>query len=265
MVTGGVAVFFFFNLYQKSARLQDPKYNINTLVLAGSERGELKGALFAELLGLSIDRPTHSELFDLKMGEEKLLSCPVIKEASIHKIYPSGLYIEYNVVTPAAYLGGYHNAALDREGYVFPMSPYLTPKRLPVVYLEEQEIAYGKKVSPPGLDLAFFVLNKIMNWGEIVSIDVSTAFAPSLGEREVVICLEEKVEREMGIHSLLCVYPRILRCNCEEVERALDNYLVVRDYLSHKEKAASVTTDEALYRAPVTVVDLRLLNSAYTY
>ena len=88
---------------------------------------------------------------------------PLIKKASIKKIPPGTLYIEYQMRVPLAYLGDYTNTALDEEGYLFPFSPFFTPKKLPIIYLglQQDDAQWGMTLKQDQrLQLAFDLLKK---------------------------------------------------------------------------------------------------------
>ena len=89
----------------RSDKLNSEKYQITAIIQTGPEREALKTAYLAELLDVSIDHPQNLYAFDLKEGESKLLSSPLIRRAEIKRLPPSTLYVDYEVRKPVAYLG----------------------------------------------------------------------------------------------------------------------------------------------------------------
>ena len=93
------------------------------IVQTGMQREALHSDYIAELLDLSSDHPKLFSAFDEEAGKKLLLKSPVIKEASIKKIPPNMLYVDYTVRKPEALLANFSNIAVDKEGYVFPLTP----------------------------------------------------------------------------------------------------------------------------------------------
>jgi cell division septal protein FtsQ len=196
----GLALLSWFYLqHLKDIRLKDDRYRIIALVQTTSQQESLKTVYLAELLDLSLDHPTNLYQFNIKEGEEKLLTSPLIKTATIKKIRPGTLYIDYALRQPIAYLGDYTNTALDNEGHVFPFTPFFTPKKLPIIYLglEQLDQVWGISLRKDSrLELAWMVwqqLNDLPISPLILfkQIDVSKAFMESDGQRQIVLTLEE--------------------------------------------------------------------------
>jgi hypothetical protein len=174
-------------------RMQDPAYNIVAIVQSNHDPEPLKTGFLAELLNLSVDRPSNLYRFDLEEGRKKLLSFPSIKIATMKKIPPGILFIEYSLRKPAAFLGDVSNTVLDVEHYAFPSHPFFSPKKLPLILIgpTEENIVWGELVTDPKLTLAFEILEAIndLNLGEddLIKIDVSNVDAISLGMRKIVV------------------------------------------------------------------------------
>lgn len=267
-VTGSVLLGGVIYLYRQKQQMVDPAYAISTFVLEEPSRDPLKGSYLAELLDLSEDQPTNINQFQIEYGEKKLSESPVIKQAKIHKIPPSALYISYSVREPIAYLGNFQNAALDREGVLFPVIPYFTPKKIPKIYLSSHERKWGEKIEGEEIDLALSLLEKLQKFPyskgmEVMEIDVSNSFSESLGKREIMVRVEEKSEREENGRSILSISPRFIRISTQNVRNALENYLVLREYLWKEEEMETISTNEPLYVAPATVIDLRVPKIGY--
>ena len=131
-------------------RMTDEACRIIAIVQTGPEKEALKTAYLAELLNLSVDKPTQLYALNLKKAEERLLASPLIASVELKRIPPGTLYIDYTVRKPIAWLADYNNTALDAGGYLFPAAPFFTPKQLPEIYLvflplEARRMTWGAK------------------------------------------------------------------------------------------------------------------------
>lgn len=167
------------------------KYEIQSIIQTGPEKGALPTVYLAELLHLSRDCPQNYFTFDEKEAEKRLLTSPVISKAKVKKIKPNTIYIDYEVYRPIALWGDNVNLGMDEKGHVFPIEPYFTPKRLPEIYFGKQEIEREKLEIALAI-LAYFEKRAAFEETLIKMIDVGEALHPSFGKREVVITLEEK-------------------------------------------------------------------------
>lgn len=179
--------------YMRYMRMQDPAYDIVAIVQKNQDYEPLKTGFLAELLDLSIDRPSNLYRFDLEEGRQKLLSFPLIESAALKKIPPGVLFVEYSLRKPVAFLGDISNTVVDAEHYAFPFHPFFSPKKLPLFIIgkTDEAIVFGKRVSDPRLSLAFDVLEVInaldLGADDLIKIDVSQVDAMSLGVRKIVV------------------------------------------------------------------------------
>lgn len=283
--TAGFGIFYYQHI--RSLRAQDSKYNIVAIVQTTTSKQLLKTAYFTELLNLSVDRPGNLYRFSAKEATRKLLDSPLIKSAQVKKIKPGMLHIDYLPREPIAFLIDYTNTAIDDEAYPFPFHPFFTPKRLPEIYLglstinsEEQTLVewngWGIPIAGIRIKLALTILNEIAvikhqtrthaNW-HVQRIDVSNAYAPSYGHRQIVLVIEEYLDREIKGQPTLFIFPRILRLNTANYKASLENYFAMREKFQNiqESKLTKVpqANETAVLRAPTTIVDLRLTQLAY--
>lgn len=255
----------------KGSKGKEADVPIKAIVQTGPTKEALKTAYFAELLDLSVDRPTLSSAFDVKEGEAKLLSSPVIKEAKIQKTQPGVLYIDYVVRKPVALLADCDNIALDSEGVPFPVKPFFTPKKLPELYLDlEEEIRFNEPLKGEKKELAFELLNLV--GGPIVGdlfnitrIDVSNAFEQSYGRREIVLLAEDCIFSSRQDREVCFVFPRFLRLSTKKYSQDLSNYLKLREQLLEKEKQTLVFPEEDVGRVAFKekIIDFRIPQLAF--
>lgn len=207
LISGTSWSLFFFAKYFYHSRWQNARYNIVALVQTGPERESLKTSYLAELLDLSSDKPTNIYQFDLNEGQKKMLSSPLIKSASLKRIPPGTIYVEYAIRRPAAFLEEYSNTALDEEGVLIPFKPFFSPKKIPKIHLgleNEYEAVWGAKISDEKLKTAFKILNAAGPIAEkkgltIESLDMSQWLAKSYGQRQIII----KLVSENGVEFFL--------------------------------------------------------------
>lgn len=223
-----------YSLWKKHERerLLSDSYKIRAIIQTGPEKEALKTAYLAELLGLSADQPIHLYALNMKKAEALLLASPFIKEAKVKRLPPSTLYIDYEVRKPIAWLSDFKNMAIDLEGYLFPVDPFFTPKRLPEIYLGLLS-EVGPQVKSPAFPLALEILQFLETapWTEglrIVRIDVCNAFASSLGQREVVLMTEEEISLRSEQGEVVCTFPKVLRLAPKDYKQQLNHFFALR-------------------------------------
>lgn len=281
------AACFFFGWSQwekaRAARLVDPAYRLTTLIQTGPEKEALKSDYFAELLGLCVDRPLSLYAIDLKSAEKKLRASPLLEDVSVERRPPNALYIDYTVRRPIARLADYANTLIDEKGHLFPMTPFFPPKELPEIYLglgpfgSEQGGSWEKAIDTPSFALAKEVLalaanatwkesqdsaGKALTWWNVKRVDVSHAFAPSLGQREIVLLSEEHVVVFIDQKEIRAVFPKILRLAPKTCQEQLAHF-------SHLQSAMLADYKRQIREAGVggsfapRIVDLRLSKLAF--
>lgn len=207
-------------------RADDPKYRITAILQTGPEKEALPTQFLAELLGLSADRDHNLYRLDIKKAEQRLLSFPVIAEAHVKRIPPGTLFVDYRVRKPIAFLSDRTNTAFDREMVLFPFSPFYTPKKLPKVYLglqAESSIAWGSQLNENVKNEIGKILELMKKdpQMQIKTIDLSKAEALSLGEKRILLVVEETTDEGMRRERTLLLNP-------EDPEEGLARYRAVR-------------------------------------
>ncbi len=239
-----LTIWLFFDR-QQERRKHDPQYEISALIQSCRGKDSLKTAYLAELLALSFNRPTNLFQFDGKQGEKKLFNCPLIKQASIQKIQPATLYVHYEMRTPIAFIGDFKNAVIDEEGFLFPFTPFFTPKNLPVFYLgiAENDFQWGDQLN----DLSSLILAKNIYHDlsqahlpgvEIKSIDLVDAFSEKRGKRQIVVTLHAK-SKDIIPSTKDQLF--LLRWNPEQYHQCLQNLLTLEKNKSSLGEACSLT------------------------
>lgn len=255
IVSGSAFTGWFYFLHVKEKRESNSQYTIVALVQNCSSTDALKSVYLSELLGLSLDIPTNLYQFDIEKGKEKLLSSPVIQEAKLKKISPSALYVEYTMRQPMAYLGEFTHAAIDQQGVIFPVFPFYTPKKLPILILGlyDKSVTWGTNVSTllttqKAFDLLKQCQSLFSSTAEIKTIDVSKMDADSVGHREIVIKME--IKNELPKNEFF------LRLNAQNPKNGLLNFLSLQESARNDSELNTILSE-------AQVIDLRLIDLAY--
>lgn len=257
VISGSATFAWLYYLYQRGEKSQSQEYQIKAIVQTGLEKEALKTVYLAELLGLSISEETNLYQLDTDLALEKLLKSPVIRSASLELQSPNAIYVDYAVRTPVAYLVDYKNAVIDQEGIAFPMQPFFSPKNLPEIYLGNQSnFFWGKQLRGRRLALALRLLEELGHEAfSLLRIDLSQAFSESYGRRQIVLIVEDFIDREEGRKK----ERRILRLNTKTYKQELQNYLLLRRYLTCQEGVMR----EGSLDEKATVIDLRFPQLAF--
>jgi hypothetical protein len=263
----------------KFKRMTADRFQVAAIVQTGPEREALKTVYLAELLGLAADAPKNLYTIDLKQAEKALLSSPLIQKAHLKRMPPGALYVDYEVRKPIAWIADYKNTAIDREGYLFPVAPFLSPKEMTEIYLGLPQFGapednYGRKgglwrtpLQNRYLNLALALLQTFEGspWKEglrIKRIDVSNAFAPTLGRREIVLFTEEEFSIRQTDKELTFIFPKILRLAPRDYAQQLNNFFALRRTMVEDYRKQLATADTGGRFAP-RIVDLRILQLAF--
>ncbi len=263
----------------KQKRIHSDRYKIEGIIQTGPEKEALKTVYLAELLGLSADTPKNIYALDLKKAEAALLSSPLIAKAKVKRLPPNTLYIDYEVHRPIAWVSDYANTAIDRSGYLFPIAPFLSPKEMPEIYLglppfESEADSFGRSggrwrmpLQNRYLDLAFNLLQTFEGspWRDglrIKRIDVSNAFAPSLGRREIVLITEEEISLKKENHEIAFTFPKVLRLAPKDWNQQLQNFFALRQNMIEDYKKQLGLAEEGRAFKP-RIIDLRVPQLAF--
>jgi len=252
----------------KSRKFVDEKYNIKTIA---QNQGEyiLDANYLAELMDLSLDKPTNINLFDENMAEEKLLSCPYIKDVEVKKIKPNCIFVDYQIRKPIAALYDFDNIAIDDQGYTFPINPFFSHLELCKIYLNLDESYNLDKVDMKRAILALDILQKLKKSGfsdlvKIKVLDISRSEYKSYGKREIILQIEEEIVSCKNQKTL--IFPKILRFGTSNYQEQLGNYIslrekIIKDYENQIATYDDNMPDKIIFK-PKTI-DLRISKVAF--
>jgi hypothetical protein len=282
VTSASVGLVWLYFQYVDYRRANDSSYKIIAIVQTGPEREVLKTIYLAELLNLSIDRPQNLYTFNPTEARKKLLASPLIKDATVKRIKPGTVYIDYAVRQPIAYLADYVNTGLDEEGYLFPISPFFTPKRLPEIYLglpafeapmDEAGREGGRWGQPLKNRHVVLALEMFNLWDRFRSqlgvcqlkrIDVSHAYSDSYGKREILLVIEDYIEKQVEGRPVLYLFPRILRLPIQDFDQQMANYLALKEHLDNQAALLPpLASDQNVARAMPQWIDLRVPQLAF--
>jgi RNase P protein component len=266
LFTGLPAIGIWYYHYVKDQRANDPQYQIVALVQTCSQKEPLKTAFLAEMLDLSVDQPMNLFRLNMQDARRKLLTCPLIKEAKVKRISPGTVYVDYQLREPIALLGEWSNTAMDDEGVVFPVKPFLTPKKLPELILgfRQTEIpVWGSTIDSRRVDLAIDLIKALNQsccdaYRSIGKVDVSKAYARSYGQREISIVFDTLVEKMVEGKQVLVMRPHLLRLSTQDYQQELANYLVLAKKLREEEMNVAVENSETMIKSEPIIIDLRI-------
>lgn len=255
-ISGSAFMGWLYYLHMRERRLHDDQYCIVALMQNNHQVDALKTVYLAELLNLSLDRPSNLYQLNTKEAVQTLLNSSLIKEASIKKILPGTLYIDYQMRMPIAYVGDFSNTVMDDEGYLFPFRPFFTPKRLPTLYLglDREQYRWGSCVRDfPAVQMALDLLCQFERLQQdqfyLKQVDLMQAQADSYGQRQVVVVLERNVAASPN--ALI-----FLRLSAEHTDQELANFWTLQQALLEKNEG-KVAKQEDL------VIDLRIPHLAF--
>ena len=234
LISGSATLAFLYFQKQQELKSRNQAYEIKILAQTGPKKDQLPTDYLIEWLGLSADQRTNLYRFDTDKAEAHLLAHPLIEKAHVRKVHPDTVYVDYRIRQPIGRLLDLSNSGIDFEGNIFPLEPFIDASDLPGVWLLWEGSQFDKK----GFNLALRVL-ELLDEENILEVDVSQSEAPSYGQRQVVVKLQE------GPTTLL------LRLNPSQLSQALGNFMVLRRSWPDWEGVE------------VRVVDLRVQNLAF--
>jgi hypothetical protein len=252
-------------LQKRKAFHESLAYVVQTSV----QNERLHSDYFCELLHLSHNRPTSYGNFDEKKAQEIIEKSPIIEHAFVKKIKPNMVYIDYALRKPLVYVADFINAALDREGILFPVHPFFSPKMLPEIYFGNAEMfdaksaSFGSSVKGAYFDSALLVLDALSRAGKdlffVKRIDVSKLFSPSLGRREIVVTIENELSIPSRKEPVFSTH--YLRLSHNRYNEEIAHYMQLRNPLLEAEKQECALSGAFVLKEKT--VDLRLSQLAF--
>ena len=222
---------------------------ISGIYQTGPQKEAISTTKLAELLGLSVDHPTHILDFSESLAEKKLREFPLFKSVKIQKKKPSHILIDYTIREPLLVVKDYPDSVIDSEGVIFPYRQFFTQKLIPECHfglIDEEHFEEKKKLCLEVYKIADAFLKPLAF--KILRLDVSNAFLESYSKKEIILTIEQE--------SSSLSFPYYLRMNTIEIEKQFSNFLVLSKELQKQQK---LWTKLGQSKSPKPkVIDLRL-------
>ncbi len=189
----------------KGRRATAQRYAISVLIQKSHTTDTVPTDTFSELLGLSADQPTNMYSFDVEEATSKLMACGSFKTVSIDLLEPAAIVVDYELRRPVAYLADFENAAIDATGYVFALSPFMTPKNIPQFVLQKgSQMEWNQRLSGSHIDLAMNA-HKYLDFIKpadvaLIKVDVSRAFLKTASREIVVVVAMNNTSVYLRLH-----------------------------------------------------------------
>jgi hypothetical protein len=273
-VSGGGALLFWGYQQVMISKEKDPNYNLHYIEQEALEGQPFRTIHLGQLLGINNQEAINLYRFDTEAAAKLLLSSWLFRSVAVWKRFPDTLHMEYLPRIPYAYLADYENTAFDEEGYLFPMKPFYTPKRLPKIYLGQgpqllselgsfQEGRYrsypwggrltGKKLELAKELISYFNNKHIFPNTYVKWIDLSFAHEGSWSSREIILELEiyrGRYQGETQDPTTPIAVTRTLRLSHQNYLRQLASYRTLAIHLDQRD-------------ASKTLIDLRIDGLAF--
>lgn len=208
----------------------DDKYIITAIHQQTTAAYPLQSGYLAEFLELSIDSPTYLTTYNLKHAHDRLLQCSHIESALLKKVPPDTICVDYTLREPIGILAEYTNTLIDKDGFAFAYRPFYPALDLPEIILGDPDnrMCWGTPLGGNHLKQALAVLEAFKETCQpcnfkIKRIDVSKADAPSAGQREIILALEEACSE----NARTC----FLRLGIGDYTKTLQHYALLQEYL----------------------------------
>lgn len=248
------------HVVKKQKKAPDLPQALTYVVQTGLQKEALHSDYLAELLDLAADRPILFDDFEEEPAAAKLLQSPLFEEAQVRKIPPNMVYIDYTVRKPLAWVSDFVNTVVDKEGHLFPMAPFFSPKKLPELYLGAQGVqgaSFSSVLQGKCIDLSFKILDLFKGREKeslfLKRVDVADAFYPTLGRRGITLIIENDLQEGKSFST------HFLRLSTAHFTQEITNYFHLRPHLLETEKEKILAGEKLKER----VIDLRISQLAF--
>jgi hypothetical protein len=155
-----------------SSWIQDERYRV-VACIGRSRTAEVAQPIYLEeLMGLSSDAPISLYAFDTKKAAKKILACPTFRRAKVSRLKPGIVVVDYELRRPVAEIADFENCAIDKSRTLFPLAPFISPKKLPKLYLGAVEEERIEKA----FEIMQLIQTKLPTDFRLEMIDVSALF-----------------------------------------------------------------------------------------
>ena len=130
----GIGLFLVYYIRMKSAPPPSP---VAYIASRSKTALSLPFDVLQHLLSLSDEEKENMVKADVSGIEGRLQQCPAIASASVRRLFPDTLVVDYALRVPLFQLGCWPNLVVDEQGTVFRKSPYFPSVTLPILYFPD--------------------------------------------------------------------------------------------------------------------------------
>ena len=194
-----------------------------------SQKETLSNLYICEVLGVSRDKMTLLEDFNIKIFEQKLTDSPVIKNATISIIPGGQIKVSYDPYAIDYILSDFINRGCSNEGKIFPIEPFFPPKKKVKVFLGISELKNKEDLTKYSEYSRFVFAQTFMDkikemdfFQKVECLDVSKVEEISLGKNQIVLIVNHDDRKD---------YLRLTKRN---YLNELKNYTILYKQLENK-------------------------------
>lgn len=165
---------------------------LTTLIQKTPTRQTLSPRFFSNYLRLNpYGKNLAINRLDIDKINKKLKAFPIFKSIDAEMTKEGALQINYFLRNPEYQLKDYTNCGIDDEGFLMPLTPFYTPKKLTQVFLGLDKLDFSKayQVSLANEVIHFFRLNQLDQL-TVTMIDLSKMKAVIKSHQEVIVTIE---------------------------------------------------------------------------
>lgn len=165
---------------------------LTTLIQKTPTRQTLSPRFFSNYLGLN---PQGKNLaikrLDIDKINKKLKSFPIFKSIDAEMTKEGALQVSYFLRNPEYQLKDYSHCGVDEEGFIVPLTPFYTPKKLTQIFLGLEQLTFLKAhhITLANQVMDFFRLHQLDQL-TVAMIDLSKMKAAIKSHQEVIVTVE---------------------------------------------------------------------------
>lgn len=167
---------------------------------------QLSPRFFSDYLGLSpLGQPLILKRLDAVKIQNRLKEFPVFKSIEAEFTPLGELCVSYDLRRPLFELYDYKNCGLDKEGFITPLVPFYSPKKLPQIYLGLKQLSWDEPHNiSQALDIVDFFEKNQFQGINLKRIDLSRLNHKLISHREIIVIVSVgNVDHYLRIHPSL--------------------------------------------------------------
>jgi hypothetical protein len=167
---------------------------LKTLVQKTSFSSPISPRFFSDYLHLCPKgKSLEISKLDEKKIEKKLREFPIFQKVQAHISSRGELEVAYDLKKPHFLLLDFSNLAIDPNGYVFPLKPFFSPKKLTQVYLGISQVDWNHKNNvESALKIQSLLDENLQELVDIETIDLSGLKVQATSLKHIVVTISYK-------------------------------------------------------------------------